>query len=165
MSTARQELVERAARLAGERGLLVATAESLTSGAIASSLGAGPQAASWFAGGVVAYTETVKFDLLGVERGPVVTAGCAEQMAAGVRTLLKADVAMSATGVGGPEPSEGEPPGTVFVTVDDRGAVTTLQLQLDGGPEQVLDRTLDHALELLVQVLAVPSAQARENGG
>ena len=76
------ELGERIADLAASAGMTVAVAESLTSGAIASALGASPQAGDWFAGGVVAYSEHVKFDVLGVTPGPVITARCAEQMAA-----------------------------------------------------------------------------------
>ncbi len=51
----------------------------------------------------------MKFDVLGVQPGPVVTPECAEGMARGVGRLLGADVAIAATGVGGPEPSEGKP--------------------------------------------------------
>src|SRR6187402_1462787 len=98
--------VERIADLAVDLEVTVATAESLTSGTVAKTLGAGPNAADWFCGGVVAYQEPVKFDVLGVREGPVVTAECAEQMATGVRKLLGADVVVSATGVGGPDPSE-----------------------------------------------------------
>ena len=102
------ERVERIAKLAGERKVRVVTSESLTSGTVATRLGAGPNAADWFGGGIVAYQEPVKFDVLGVEEGPVVTEDCARQMATGARDLLGADVAVSCTGVGGPEPSEGK---------------------------------------------------------
>ena len=50
---------------------------------------------------------------LGVDPGPVVTALAARQMAGGVARLLGADVAISVTGVGGPDEEEGQPPGTV----------------------------------------------------
>jgi len=76
--------MERIAELAGARRLRVVTSESLTSGTVATRLGAGPNAADWFGGGIVAYQEPVKFDVLGVREGPVVTAECAEQMATGV---------------------------------------------------------------------------------
>ena len=51
--------------------------------------------------------------MLGVESGPVVTEAAALQMARGVARLFGADVALSVTGVGGPDPEEGKPPGTV----------------------------------------------------
>ena len=141
------------ARLAEERGVTVVTSESLTSGTVAKTLGAGPNAADWFRGGIVAYQEPVKFDVLGVPEGPVVTAGCAEQMARGARALLGADVAVSATGVGGPDPSEGKPPGTVFVAVATPDEVTIRELSLDGGPDEVLDGTVTRCLMLLEEVL------------
>ena len=154
MATESQEHVERIARLAGERGLDVAAAESLTSGLLSSRLGAGPDASDWFRGAVVAYQEPVKFEVLGVPEGPVVTAECAEQMARGVAELLGASVAVSVTGVGGPDPSEGEPPGTVYVgvLVDDHLTVHRLDLAGDD-PDRILHVTADEALRVLAEAL------------
>lgn len=154
MATESQEHVERIARLAGERGLDVAAAESLTSGLLSSRLGAGPDASDWFRGAVVAYQEPVKFEVLGVPEGPVVTAECAEQMARGVAELLGASVAVSVTGVGGPDPSEGEPPGTVYVgvLVDDDLTVHRLDLAGDD-PDRILHVTADEALRVLAEAL------------
>ena len=129
-----------------ERELTVATAESLTSGTIAKTLGAGPNASAWFRGGVVAYAEDVKFHVLGVDEGPVVTDRCAQQMAEGARRLLDADLVVAATGVGGPDPSEGEPPGTVFVAVAGPSGVETAKLSLDGDPDAVLAGTVSACL-------------------
>jgi nicotinamide-nucleotide amidase len=113
----RAETVAIIAAKATAAGLAVGTAESLTVGALAQALGAGDGAAEWFRGGVVAYASEVKFDVLGVQQGPVITALCAEQMAWGARRVLGADVAVAVTGVGGPDPEEGCPPGTVYVAV------------------------------------------------
>ena len=151
--TSEQETVERVAKLAAEKGLTVAAAESLTSGLIAHRLGAGPNAADWFRGSVVAYQEPVKFEVLGVREGPVVTAECAEQMARGTARLLAADVAVSATGVGGPDPSEGKPAGTVFLAVTLDGEVSVRELDLSGDPEEILQDTATHAIELLLDTL------------
>ncbi len=147
------ERIERIAELAAKRGLRVVTSESLTSGTVATRLGAGPNAAEWFGGGVVAYQEPVKFDVLGVDEGPVVTATCAEQMAIGARRLLGADVAVSCTGVGGPDPSEGKPPGTVFIAVATPDAVAVHELALDGSPEDVLDETASRCLAFVEEAL------------
>jgi nicotinamide-nucleotide amidase len=146
--------VERIARLAADQDLTIAAAESLTSGLIASRLGAGPEASEWFRGSVVAYQEPVKFDVLGVRRGPLVDPDCAEGMARGVGRLLGADVAVAATGVGGPDPSEGKPAGTVYVAVTVRGSTTVRELDLEGDPKEILEATADHALELLAVTLA-----------
>ncbi len=152
--TSTDETVERVAALAVEKGLGVAAAESLTSGLIAHRLGAGPNAADWFRGSVVAYQESVKFEVLGVPEGPVVTAACAEGMARGVARLLAADVAVAATGVGGPDPSEGKPAGTVFVAVTVDGRVTVQELDLAGDPGEILQDAATHALELLLDTMA-----------
>ena len=151
--TADLERVERIARLATDRGVTIATSESLTSGIVATRLGEGPDAAQWFRGGVIAYQESVKFDLLGVPEGPVVTPGCAEQMASGARRLLGADVVVSATGVGGPEPSEGRPPGTVFLAAATPSGATVRELALDGDPDEVLEAVASASLALLEDVL------------
>jgi nicotinamide-nucleotide amidase len=146
--------VQRIAELAGGRRLRVVTSESLTCGTVATRLGAGPDAADWFGGGIVAYQEPVKFDVLGVDEGPVVTAACARQMATGARRLLGADVAISCTGVGGPEPSEGKPAGTVILAVASGDDIVVRELALDGSPEEVLDETASRCLALLEEVLA-----------
>jgi len=151
--TDRGSVVEQVARIAGERDLRVVTAESLTAGAIAQALASGSEAATWFGGGVVAYMDPVKFDVLKVDEGPVVSARCAEQMARGACRLLSADVAVASTGVGGPGPREGLAPGTVFVSIATGDGFVTRKLQLQGAPEEVLAQTRDYALELLVGVL------------
>ncbi len=147
------ETVDRVAELVAEKGMTVAAAESLTSGLIAQKLGAGPNAADWFRGSLVAYQESVKFDVLEVREGPVATADTAEEMALGVARLLGADVAVAATGVGGPDPSEGKPAGTVFVAVTVDGEVRTRELDLDGDPREIIEDTAEHALELLRETL------------
>jgi nicotinamide-nucleotide amidase len=98
-----------------ERGLTLAVAESVTGGLIASRLVGVAGASTWFVGGVVSYASEVKFDLLNVPVGPVVSAEAAEAMATGVRTLLKSDIGLSVTGVAGPDEQDGQPAGTVFV--------------------------------------------------
>ena len=147
------DLGERIADLASSAGMTVAVAESLTSGAIASAHGASPQAGDWFAGGVVAYSEHVKFDVLGVTPGPVITARCAEQMAAGVGRLLSADVVAAVTGAGGPGEQEGKPAGTVFLAHGRPGALTVDEFHFDGDPEEVVHATVDAALEALAHEL------------
>lgn len=138
--------VERIADLAAARTLVVACAESLTAGAIASALARGEGASSWFGGGVVSYMSEVKFRVLGVAEGPVVTASCAEEMVRGVVALLDADAAVAVTGVGGPGDEEGEPPGTVFVATlvggRGEGRVEVTRHQFEGEPPAVLDQTV-----------------------
>jgi nicotinamide-nucleotide amidase len=145
-------LDEIAARLDGD-GRTVAVAESLTAGKIASHLGAAPNSSTWFAGGVVAYTNETKYSVLHVDRGPVVTATCAAQMAGGVADLLAADVAVAVTGVGGPGPEEDKEPGTVFVGGRAGARSLTVELHLDGEPADVLEATTLHALRMVADLV------------
>lgn len=143
-------------------GLRIALAESLTSGALASRVGAGERASDCFAGGVVAYQVRTKHDVLGVPTDvDPCSAECAELLAVGARRLLGADVAVSATGVGGPEPEDGHAPGTVYLGWSSNGSTGHRLLQLDGGPERVLDATVTAAVELLADLVSrMPSRDA-----
>jgi nicotinamide-nucleotide amidase len=105
-----------------ERGLTVACAESLTGGGLTSRIVHVPDSSRYFAGSVVAYSAEAKRELLGVAKetleGPgMVSEPCALEMADGVRRVFGADVGVSTTGVAGPEPLEGHPPGEVWVAV------------------------------------------------
>ena len=149
--------VERIAAVAQERGWRIGAAESLTSGLLLQRLGAGPAASDWFAGGVVAYDTEVKFGLLGVSRGPVVTARCAEEMAQGVAALLRVEGAVAVTGVGGPGPEEGQLAGTIFVATWVEREVTSQRHDLAGDPGTVVDRAASAALTALAD--ALPNGQ------
>jgi nicotinamide-nucleotide amidase len=149
-----QSLSDEIGRLARDRSLTVAAAESLTSGAIASAFGRGEAASEWFAGGVVAYAERVKRDVLGVTAESVLTPQCARELATGVAGLLGADVAVAVTGVGGPDPEEGLPPGTVYAAVDVGEQVTDAAWRFDGDPSAVVEQTVLAALRLVRDALA-----------
>ncbi|GAA5206734.1 CinA family protein [Microbacterium kyungheense] len=151
---------ERLAHACRSSGVRIAVAESLTSGMLASAVGSGPDAQEWFCGGIVAYRTEVKERLLGLPTGiDPCSDVCATQLAAGARELLSADIAVSTTGVGGPDPEDGHPPGTVYLgwaTATDSGARL---LTLSGDPEEVLTQTVDAALALLLdRVSDAPSA-------
>jgi len=137
------------AELVEQRGLTVAVAESLTGGKIACHLAAAPSSSTWFRGGIVAYSSEVKYDVLGVPRGPVVSESAAAAMARGVARVLGATLSVAVTGVGGPEPQEGQPPGTVWLAVAAGDGVRTELRHFRGDPPEVLDQTVLHALQLL----------------
>jgi nicotinamide-nucleotide amidase len=153
-----EDLAELVAELARERGMRVAVAESLTAGRLSAMLGRGEDASAWYRGGVVAYDEDVKFRVLGVTPGPVVTDACAREMAEGVRLLLAADVALGITGVGGPGPQEGCPAGTVHLAVASNRGTQSLQACLPGGPTEVVAGATRLALDELARALAGPAA-------
>ncbi|MFF0813627.1 CinA family protein [Rhodococcus sp. NPDC003318] len=143
-------LCERLSDLATAGAVTVACAESLTSGAVASRLGAAPDSGDWFRGGIVAYSRTVKHSLLRVPEGPVVCEAAARAMAETAAELLNADIAVAVTGVGGPGEQDGRPPGTVWFGVAGRGNSHTEQRRFDGRPEEILEHTVLRALELLI---------------
>jgi len=149
------DLAERVGSRAQRARLTVAVAESLTGGAVATALAAAPAAGRWFAGGVVAYQDHVKFEVLGVEPGPVATAECARQMVVGVRRLLRADVAVAVTGVGGPEPDEGQPAGRAYLAVAGPGGDVDVQrLDAPGDPVEVVACTVVRALSMLADAIS-----------
>lgn len=147
------DVVAEIAEIARARGLRVTAAESLTSGRVLAALGKGRGASDWFAGGVVAYVDDAKFDLLGVEEGPVVTPTCALQMAQGVTKLLDADAAVATTGAGGPEAQDGQPPGTVFIAVRVGESMTAAGCYFEGDAADVVGQTTSRALALLLERL------------
>ncbi len=138
---------------AGAVGVRVAVAESLTSGSVCAEVGRGEDASTWFRGGVVAYAIGVKQELLGLADGvDPCSAECAEQLAGGVLALLGADVAISTTGVGGPDPEDGHDPGTVYLGWATRDGTGHRLLRLDGAPGEVVSGAVDAAMALLADV-------------
>jgi nicotinamide-nucleotide amidase len=135
------------------RGATLAVAESVTGGLIASRLVNVAGASKWFRGGVVSYASEVKFDVLGVTRGPVVSASAAEEMAAGVRRVLGADVGLSVTGVAGPEEQDGQPAGTVFIGVAVDDSVEHVLVHLPGDRPRVRAYSAISALDALRRTL------------
>jgi len=152
----RKALAARVAELAGEADFTVGAAESLTGGRIASALAAAPDAGTWFRGGIVAYAEGVKRDVLGVPDCPVVSRACAQQMAEGAARLLEADYAVAVTGVGGPGSQDGEPPGTVWFAVTGPIGTQARRHRFDGEPDEIIELTVAEALRLLVEHATTP---------
>jgi nicotinamide-nucleotide amidase len=149
----RERLAEQVAELAMDRAVTVGVAESLTGGMVASALAAATSASTWFRGSLVAYASEVKYEVLGVPRGPVVSAEAASEMARGARRLLGADVALGVTGAGGPDPQDGRDPGTVFLAVDCPEDHRVLRLELGGDPTAVCAGAADAAVAMLVEEL------------
>lgn len=112
-------------------GHTVATAESLTGGAIGATITSIPGASKYYRGGIVAYASELKTDLLGVsakliEDGGAVQSDVAVAMAQGVANKLDAEFGLAVTGVAGPAWQDGVAPGTVFVACvqrDESGSV------------------------------------------
>jgi nicotinamide-nucleotide amidase len=129
----------------------VAVAESLTGGELSARLASTPGASAWFRGGLVAYASEVKYEVLDVPPGPVISEAAAAAMADGVCRLLGAKVAVAVTGVGGPDPQDGQPPGTVWLALSDDGIVSTRLEEFDGRPEDIVDATCSCAVQWLIE--------------
>lgn len=109
--------------------LTIAIAESCTGGLIGHTITNRPGCSSHFMGGVIAYDNAVKRDILGVKavtlkRFGAVSKETATEMADGVRKRLKADIGVSVTGIAGPSGgSTKKPVGLVFIALSKRGKV------------------------------------------
>lgn len=161
MSYGRVMTAEALLQLLTSRGETLATAESLTGGRLAARITGVPGASLVYVGGVVSYATDVKRSLLGVPDSVVATYGvvspeCARAMAAGVRDLLGATWALATTGVAGPDPQEGRPPGTVHLAVAGPAVVTARSLYLAGDRATVQERTCDEVLSTLAGMLQDP---------
>jgi len=143
------------AKALATHGLTLGLAESLTGGLAASRLVNVPGASSWFRGSVVSYASEVKFDVLGVPEGPVVSEDAARAMAEGARRVLGADVGLSVTGVAGPTGQDGQPVGTVFVGLARPGRETeAVGFAVPGDRARVRQYATIAALDFLRRSLA-----------
>ena len=117
------KLEELVGKLLKDRHCTVATAESCTGGKVASLITSVSGSSEYYKGSVVSYCNEVKADVLGVSRADLekygaVSSTVAEQMATGVRRLLKTDYAVATTGIAGPTGGSDEKPvGTVWIAV------------------------------------------------
>ena len=146
------------------RGLTLATAESLTGGALGDLVSASPGASETYLGGVVSYATSVKVRVLGVrqetvDESGVVSAACAREMATGVRELVGADWSVSTTGVAGPTEQEGKPVGTVFVGVAGPDGAVAHELHLEGNRAEIREQACTAAATAVLEdVLGAVSA-------
>jgi nicotinamide-nucleotide amidase len=153
-----EELEGVVGRLLRERGLTVAVAESLTGGGLTSRIVNVPDSSTYFVGGIVAYSPEAKSNLLGVSKetleGPgMVSEACAVEMARGVRSVFGAALGVSTTGVAGPEPLEGHPPGEVWVAVSRDGGDESRRFVAPGDRDQVRRWAEQTALDLVRRAL------------
>ncbi len=141
-------------------GRRIATAESCTGGLLAARLTERPGSSAYLAGGLVAYANEAKTELLGVDAALIQAHGAvsepvAEAMAAGALHRFKADTAVAITGVAGPDGGTADKPvGTVCFTVAlADGGSSTRTLRLPGNRADVRERSTTVAMHLLRRVL------------
>lgn len=146
-------------------GRTVATAESLTGGLLGAALTAVPGASAVYRGGLVVYATDLKASLAGLDPELLALEGAvsgwtARQLAQAAALRCGADFGLSTTGVAGPDPQEGHPPGTVFVGVHGPGpdgTVTTTaeRLQLSGDRATIRSATVAAVLDRLLRGLGL----------
>lgn len=136
-----------------ERGLTLALAESVTGGLVAARLTGIAGASDVLRGSIVSYASEVKFDLLAVTRGPVVSESVAAEMALGARRVLGGTLGMALTGVAGPTEQDGVPVGTLCIAVVIGDEVHTTTARLPGQREQMRQMSVITALDYLRRIL------------
>ena len=143
--------------LAALQGRTLVTAESCTGGGIGAALTAIAGSSKVYKGGIISYTNEVKEKQLNVpkellDREGAVSASVAEAMAKGAREALSADVAVSVTGLAGPDGDEyGNPVGTVFVGYADASKCIAKKFEFNGNREEIRNQAAIAALELVLE--------------
>ena len=145
-----------------EKGMTIGVAESITGGLLAKRLTDLPGVSRVFKGGIVSYTNEIKCGVLGVpeavltEHGAV-SAPVAQAMAEGARRVLGVDIALSATGVAGPDKDDrGNEVGTAFVAIATAEGSYVRALNLGNRPmrERLRTQTAHHAFDLARRYLS-----------
>ena len=145
------------------RGETLALAESLTGGLLGATLTGVPGVSATFRGGLTAYATDSKASLLGVDPALLARVGpvdpeVAAQMAEGARSRFSATYGLATTGVAGPDPQAGHPPGEVHLALAGPSGVELERLDLDGDRETVRERAVQAALLLARRVVAGEAA-------
>jgi len=149
-------VAENLVELLKARGLTCATAESCTGGGVGSAITSVPGSSAVYKGGVVSYSNEVKHKVLGVSsedlaRVGAVSSEVAAQMATGVRALLDVDLAVSVTGIAGPDGGSAEKPvGLVWFGLATREGVRTEKALFRGDRAKIREQAVTHALGMLM---------------
>ena len=138
-----------------ERSLRLAVGESCTGGLLATRLTAIPGSSDVFMGGIVAYDNAVKRDLLGVPEAMLREHGAVSEqvavaMASGARRALHTDIGIGITGIAGPGGGSAEKPvGTVYIAVDRGGETRGWKRHFFGDREEIRRRSAQTALDFV----------------
>lgn len=140
-------------------GITLATAESCTAGNLAAAITAIPGSSHYYKGGVVAYANQVKENLLHVDTHTIETCGVVSEetvceMVKGAMDTLNTDYAIATSGVAGPGGGTPEiPVGTIWIAVGSRKKIVTMKLEGDDGREQNIVKATCSALHLMRDLL------------
>jgi nicotinamide-nucleotide amidase len=154
------DLAEVLLQLSRNRGLRLAVAESCTGGMLGARLTAIPGSSDVFVGGVIAYEDDVKVTLLGVDPSIIRAHGAvseetARAMVAGVRRAMNTEIGIAITGIAGPGGGTAEKPvGLVWTVADVEGRVRASHRIYPGNREEIRQRAVQVALDLVRRMLA-----------
>ncbi|MGR9015111.1 MAG: nicotinamide-nucleotide amidase [Gammaproteobacteria bacterium] len=148
------KLAEQLGRFLKTNGKIIATAESCTGGWIAQAITDVPGSSAWFDRGFITYSNIAKVQMLGVSPQTLqdygaVSSETATQMATGALAYSDAGLAVSVTGIAGPDGGTSEKPvGTVFIAwADKHGEVNVARKQFSGNRRQIRAQTVKCAIE------------------
>ena len=139
--------------------MTVSTAESCTGGGVAARLTSVPGSSEYVKGGIIAYSNEVKINLLGVspetlERVGAVSRETVEQMAQGAMKRLKTDCAVATSGIAGPGGGTPEKPvGTIWIAVAYKNEIQTRKLEGNYGRGENVQKAIENVLKLLLERL------------
>ena len=142
-----------------DEGRTLSTAESCTGGLLGKLLTDIPGASNAYKGGVISYVNEVKHHVLGVEQETLdvctaVSRETAHEMAKGTRSLLKADIGVSTTGLAGPDgDGTGRPVGLLYIALDMEGFSYSRELHLKGDRAEIRAQAAHEALSMLLEFL------------
>lgn len=140
-------------------GITLATAESCTAGNLAAAITAIPGSSHYYKGGVVAYANQVKENLLRVNTETIESFGVVSEetvceMVKGAMETLNTDYAIATSGIAGPGGGTHElPVGTIWIAVGSRNKIVTMKLEGDEGRDQNIAKATKMALHLLRDLL------------
>lgn len=135
-----------------KRHATLATAESCTGGLVGAALTSLPGSSAWFLGGIIAYSNSLKQRLLGVSPGVLARHGAvspetARAMAEGARAATGADIAVSLTGIAGPDGgTPAKPVGLVYMAVAGPGGTPCYEHRFPGNRAEIRSAAVKSAL-------------------
>lgn len=153
------ELEEEVGQILKSKGVTVSTAESCTGGGIAALLTSVSGSSDYFKGGIVAYSNQVKIDLLQVSEDTLKQCGAVSretvvEMVKGAMKSLKTECAVATSGIAGPGGGTLlKPVGTIWIAAAYKNKIVTLKQEGDDGRTQNVQKAIQNALLLLIKLL------------
>ena len=153
------EHVKRIGNIMRKAGITLSAAESCTGGMVGMLLTSVPGSSEWFAGGIIAYSNSFKTTVLGISSSLIETEGAVSRetavaMAAGIRKLTGSDISISVTGIAGPGGGSSEKPvGTVWMAVCSSHSVSAEMKRFAGDRDVVRRKAADYLLAKLCLLL------------